>query len=237
MSRFISSRGPVLEQMQAADRHRHRHRRGQPVPHRGRGRGRPRRHRAHGAAQGRARGRGRDDPRGRAPGARCERAWAGRDRGRGRGVAGRAQRDPRQGHLHARHPRPGRRRPARGDRGPGGGVCHARRAPPCPDQGREVLRRARRHLRPASGRGAGGGRRPRRRSRPHRLPSGAGHDGLAIAALCPIAMLFVRCKGGISHNPAESITTRDADVGDARPARLPAPLSRGAADVATAVAA
>jgi allantoate deiminase len=47
---------------------------------------------------------------------------------------------------------------------------------------------------------------------PHRLPSGAGHDGLAIAALCPIAMLFVRCKGGISHNPAESITTRDADV-------------------------
>ncbi|MFL5335731.1 MAG: allantoate amidohydrolase [Geminicoccaceae bacterium] len=47
---------------------------------------------------------------------------------------------------------------------------------------------------------------------PYRLPSGAGHDGLAIAALCPIAMLFVRCKGGISHNPAESITTRDADV-------------------------
>ena len=47
---------------------------------------------------------------------------------------------------------------------------------------------------------------------PHRLPSGAGHDGLAIADLCPIAMLFVRCKGGISHNPAESITTRDVDL-------------------------
>ena len=47
---------------------------------------------------------------------------------------------------------------------------------------------------------------------PHRLPSGAGHDGLAIAALCPITMLFVRCKGGISHNPAESITVKDADV-------------------------
>ena len=47
---------------------------------------------------------------------------------------------------------------------------------------------------------------------PHRLPSGAGHDALAIATLCPIAMLFVRCKGGISHHPAESITTRDADV-------------------------
>ena len=48
--------------------------------------------------------------------------------------------------------------------------------------------------------------------RPLRLPSGAGHDGLAMVALCPIAMLFVRCKGGISHNPAESITTADADV-------------------------
>jgi len=48
--------------------------------------------------------------------------------------------------------------------------------------------------------------------RPRRLPSGAGHDGLAMRALCPIAMLFVRCKGGISHNPAESITREDAGV-------------------------
>ena len=38
--------------------------------------------------------------------------------------------------------------------------------------------------------------------KPHRLPSGAGHDALALATLCPIAMLFVRCKGGISHHPA-----------------------------------
>lgn len=45
-----------------------------------------------------------------------------------------------------------------------------------------------------------------------RLPSGAGHDGLAIVALCPIAMLFVRCRGGISHHPAESITIEDADL-------------------------
>jgi allantoate deiminase len=48
--------------------------------------------------------------------------------------------------------------------------------------------------------------------RPLRLPSGAGHDGLAMVALCPIAMLFVRCKGGISHNPAEAITAADAGV-------------------------
>lgn len=46
-----------------------------------------------------------------------------------------------------------------------------------------------------------------------KLPSGAGHDGMAIRAIADIAMLFVRCKGGISHNPAESMTTADAEVG------------------------
>ena len=44
------------------------------------------------------------------------------------------------------------------------------------------------------------------------LPSGAGHDAVAMAQLCPAAMLFVRCKGGVSHHPAESITVEDADV-------------------------
>ncbi len=48
--------------------------------------------------------------------------------------------------------------------------------------------------------------------RPFRLPSGAGHDGLAMAALCPIAMLFMRCKGGISHNPEEAIAVEDVDL-------------------------
>jgi allantoate deiminase len=47
---------------------------------------------------------------------------------------------------------------------------------------------------------------------PMRIASGAGHDAVAMAALCPSAMLFVRCKGGISHNPAESITLEDADI-------------------------
>jgi allantoate deiminase len=47
---------------------------------------------------------------------------------------------------------------------------------------------------------------------PLHLSSGAGHDAVAMANLCPSAMLFVRCKGGISHNPAESITLEDADV-------------------------
>jgi allantoate deiminase len=46
----------------------------------------------------------------------------------------------------------------------------------------------------------------------HELPSGAGHDGAALAALTPFAMLFVRCKGGISHNPAESVEAADVTV-------------------------
>src|SRR4051794_14093115 len=46
-----------------------------------------------------------------------------------------------------------------------------------------------------------------------RLPSGAGHDGMAIRAIADITMLFVRCKGGISHNPAEAISAEDAGAG------------------------
>ncbi len=41
------------------------------------------------------------------------------------------------------------------------------------------------------------------------LPSGAGHDAAALAALTDVAMLFVRCAGGISHNPAESVRVED----------------------------
>jgi allantoate deiminase len=44
-----------------------------------------------------------------------------------------------------------------------------------------------------------------------RLPSGAGHDAQAMAQLCPSAMLFVRCRGGISHNPAEFAS--ESDIG------------------------
>ncbi|TPE53376.1 allantoate amidohydrolase [Maribrevibacterium harenarium] len=44
---------------------------------------------------------------------------------------------------------------------------------------------------------------------PYTLFSGAGHDAMAIAEICPIAMLFLRCDKGISHHPAESIHTQD----------------------------
>lgn len=44
------------------------------------------------------------------------------------------------------------------------------------------------------------------------LVSGAGHDAVALAALCPVVMLFVRCRDGISHSPEESVTTTDIDI-------------------------
>ena len=45
-----------------------------------------------------------------------------------------------------------------------------------------------------------------------RLPSGAGHDGMALCSLADIAMLFVRCERGISHNPAEAVAEADVAV-------------------------
>jgi allantoate deiminase len=44
------------------------------------------------------------------------------------------------------------------------------------------------------------------------LSSGAGHDAATMSELTDIAMLFVRCRGGISHNPAESATVEDVEV-------------------------
>jgi hydantoinase/carbamoylase family amidase len=47
-----------------------------------------------------------------------------------------------------------------------------------------------------------------------RLPSGATHDAVAMAELCDVGMIFVRCgNGGISHNPAEIMTAEDAELG------------------------
>lgn len=48
--------------------------------------------------------------------------------------------------------------------------------------------------------------------RPFRLVSGAGHDAMVMASLCPTTMLFIRCRGGISHNPAEHVDPADAEA-------------------------
>ncbi|MBM3677030.1 MAG: M20 family metallo-hydrolase [Actinobacteria bacterium] len=45
------------------------------------------------------------------------------------------------------------------------------------------------------------------------LRSGAGHDAVAISTLTPeVAMLFIRCQGGISHHPDESVTEEDVAI-------------------------
>lgn len=45
-----------------------------------------------------------------------------------------------------------------------------------------------------------------------RLASGAGHDAVSLSSLTDSAMLFVRCKGGVSHSPAEAVEQADVAV-------------------------
>jgi allantoate deiminase len=52
----------------------------------------------------------------------------------------------------------------------------------------------------------------RHQLRPLRLVSAAGHDAMAMAALTEVGMLFVRCRGGISHHPAEAVSGDDVLV-------------------------
>jgi allantoate deiminase len=42
-----------------------------------------------------------------------------------------------------------------------------------------------------------------------RLVSGAGHDAVPVSEVSPVAMLFVRCFKGISHNPLEDVELKD----------------------------
>jgi allantoate deiminase len=49
--------------------------------------------------------------------------------------------------------------------------------------------------------------------RPHALPSGAGHDGMQLTDLCPMGVIFVRSKNGISHNPDEWSSQEDCAAG------------------------
>ena len=45
------------------------------------------------------------------------------------------------------------------------------------------------------------------------LPSGAGHDGMAMIDVADVGMIFVRCRGGVSHHPDEHVELADADAG------------------------
>ncbi|MGD0910431.1 MAG: allantoate amidohydrolase [Terracidiphilus sp.] len=46
---------------------------------------------------------------------------------------------------------------------------------------------------------------------PKRMPSGAGHDAMVMAAQVPTAMLFLRSPGGISHHPDEAVREEDVE--------------------------
>ncbi len=48
---------------------------------------------------------------------------------------------------------------------------------------------------------------------PYYLASGAGHDGMHLKDLCPVGMVFVRSKDGISHNPDEWSSQQDCAAG------------------------
>ena len=41
------------------------------------------------------------------------------------------------------------------------------------------------------------------------MNSGAGHDAMHMAKIAPTTMVFIPCKGGISHNPAEYASLED----------------------------
>lgn len=45
------------------------------------------------------------------------------------------------------------------------------------------------------------------------IASGAGHDAVALSAICPVGMIFVRCRGGLSHHPDEHASPEDIAAG------------------------
>ncbi len=47
---------------------------------------------------------------------------------------------------------------------------------------------------------------------PYDIVSGAGHDAMIFSPIVPSAMLFIRCKDGISHNPLEAVDPADAGL-------------------------
>ena len=55
---------------------------------------------------------------------------------------------------------------------------------------------------------------------PRELPSGAGHDAVSVAQLTDVAMLFVRCRDGISHHPDESVERTTWRSRSTRPRRF-----------------
>ena len=47
------------------------------------------------------------------------------------------------------------------------------------------------------------------------MVSGAGHDAMAVAEVAKMGMLFVRCRGGVSHSPLEHVEPDDVAAASA----------------------
>jgi len=60
----------------------------------------------------------------------------------------------------------------------------------------------------------------------HRMPSGAGHDAMILAPRVPVAMLFLRSPGGLSHHPDEMVNAADVEAALAAGGALLADLER-----------
>lgn len=45
------------------------------------------------------------------------------------------------------------------------------------------------------------------------MPSGAGHDAMHLAEITETGMIFIPCRGGISHNPSEWASLHDIEIG------------------------
>jgi allantoate deiminase len=60
----------------------------------------------------------------------------------------------------------------------------------------------------------------------HNICSDAGHDAMILAACVPVAMLFLRSPGGLSHHPDESVNANDTEAALAAGAALLTDLER-----------
>jgi allantoate deiminase len=60
----------------------------------------------------------------------------------------------------------------------------------------------------------------------HHLSSGAGHDAMVMASRVPVAMLFLRSPGGISHHPDEAVLEEDVAAALAVARRFVSELAR-----------
>jgi len=60
-----------------------------------------------------------------------------------------------------------------------------------------------------------------------RMVSRAYHDSLFMAEICPVGMIFIPCRGGVSHRPDEFAKVEDLGVGVGVLARCLGEMSLG----------